>query len=63
MCDILGDCKKTAGYVNVMSYYGSSVYEPAQMSRLIDLVVHDCKEFGIETLTPSELARLKEEWR
>ena len=63
VCDILGDCKKTPGYVNVMTYYGSSVYDSAQMARLIDHIIQDCKALGIETLTPDELARLKEEWR
>ena len=44
-------------------YYGSSVYNTKQMSRLIDDIVSDAKELGIETKTPEELARLKEEWK
>jgi hypothetical protein len=32
------------------------------MSRLIDMVVQDCKEQGIETMPPAELQRLVEEW-
>jgi hypothetical protein len=32
------------------------------MSRLIDMVVDDAKSVGVETLTPVELARLKEDW-
>lgn len=48
--------------VNVCLYYGSSVYDTAQMSRLIDLVVQDCKIQGIETLTEKELSLLKERW-
>ena len=63
VCDILGDCKKTPGYVNVMTYYGSSVYDSAQMARLIDHIIQDCKAMGIETLPPDELVRLKEDWR
>ncbi len=63
VCDILGPCANIPGYVNVVSYYGSSAYDSKQMSRLIDLVVQDCKAIGIETLTPAELARLKEDWR
>lgn len=47
---------------NVILYYGSSTYDTAQMSRLIDLLVQEAKELGIETATPAELARLKEEW-
>lgn len=43
-------------------WYGSSVYNTKQMSRLIDLIVQECKQQGIETLTPAELAGLLEEW-
>jgi hypothetical protein len=32
------------------------------MSRLIDLVVADCKEQGIETATPEEIARMEAEY-
>ncbi len=42
----------------VRVYYGSSQYNTRQMSRLINAVVEDCKEQDIETLTPSEIARL-----
>lgn len=51
------------GYVNVSFYYGSSAYDTAQMSRLIDLVIQDCKAVGVETMTPMELARLAEDGR
>ena len=54
---------KIDGCVNVILYFGSSTYDTAQMSRLIDLIVHDCKEQGIETMTPFELDALKERWR
>ena len=50
------------GCRNVVFYRGSSVYDNAQMSRLIENIVQDCKAVGIETLTPSELERLKEGW-
>ena len=53
---------KLPGCTNVILYYGSSTYDTAQMSRLIDLIVEDCKEQGSETATPEELALLKEEW-
>lgn len=35
--------------VNVVLYYGSSVYDTKEMSDLLDEVVADCKEQGIET--------------
>ena len=53
---------KLEGCVNVILYYGSSEYNTRQMSRLIDMVVADCKDQGIETLTPDELDRLKDRW-
>lgn len=54
--------RQIPGCTNVNVYYGSSTYDTAQMSRLIDLVVFDCKENGIETMTPEDLARLKGAW-
>lgn len=53
---------KIPGCVNVTLYFGSSTYDTKQMSRLIDLLVLDCKEQGIETKTPFELDALKERW-
>lgn len=53
---------KIPGCTNVIVYYGSSTYDTAQMSRLIDLIVQDCKEQGIETLPPQKLAALMEAW-
>ena len=50
------------GCVNVTLYYGSSVYDTAQMSRLIDYIVEDCKSLGIETLSEEKLGAMKEEW-
>lgn len=46
-------------YYKVECWHGSSDYNTAQMARLIDLVVQDCKAAGLETMTPDELARLK----
>ena len=62
LCEVTGDCKRTPGYCNVKCYYGSSVYNSEQMGRLIDLLVADCKDNGIETRTPDELAQLKSLW-
>ena len=39
------------GYTDFMCFYGSSVYDTKQMSRLIDAVIRECKELGIETLS------------
>lgn len=42
----------------INAYYGSSSYNSKQMSRLIDNLVQDCKEVGIQTLDEIELERL-----
>lgn len=60
--DDLGPCRNIAGYHNTRCYIGSSDYDTAQMSRLIDMIVEDCKAQGIETMTEKELSLLKEEW-
>lgn len=53
---------KLEGCTNVVLYYGSSTYDTAQMFRLIDHIVQDCKAVGIETATPEELATMLEGW-
>lgn len=53
---------KIPGCVNVILYYGSSTYDTATMSRLIDHVVEDAKALGIETLPPDKLAAMIGEW-
>ena len=54
---------KLPGCVNVILYYGSSTYDTRQMSSLIDHLISEAKELGIETATPAELERYKDEWR
>ncbi|MCB7306154.1 hypothetical protein NE683_12185 [Bariatricus massiliensis] len=48
--------------VQLQCYYGSHTYDTEEMSRLIDGVVTECRELGIETLPPDELKRMKEQW-
>lgn len=52
----LDGCKK------VFAYYGSSVYDTKEMSRLIDSVIEDARALGIETMPPAELDALLHEW-
>ena len=40
---------KLEGYTNVIVWYGSSVYNTEEMAFLLDEVIQDCKELGIET--------------
>lgn len=62
MTEVLGECKRTKGYMNVIRYYGSSTYDSKQMATLIDNVVQECEELGIETIPPEELKSLCEAW-
>lgn len=59
VCEEIGP-SKLPGYTNVRNFYGSSAYDTAQMSRLIEIIVAECKAQGIETMTPEELASLLE---
>lgn len=51
----------------VFSHYivlkGSSEYDSKEMSTFIDGIVYECKEHGIETLTPRELEQMKLDWK
>lgn len=56
------DFAEREGFITLRLYYGSSVYNSKQMNRMIDSIVQDCKEQGIETMTPDEIALLKARW-
>ena len=45
-----------------MMLKGSSEYDAKEMSHLIDGLVGECKEMGIETLSPAELERMMTEY-
>lgn len=60
--EIVDDCK-IPGCKKVCLYYGSSTYTTAEMSRLLDSVIQECKDCGVEVLSESELALIKEEWQ
>lgn len=53
---------KIPGCSNVILYAGSSTYNTEQMSRLIDLIVDECKAQGIETRPPEEIASMMQYW-
>lgn len=57
VCEVIGK-SKIDGYTNTRCFYGSSVYDTAQMSRLISIIVDECKAAGVETMTPEELESL-----
>lgn len=43
-------------------YKGSSEFNTKEMSILIDGIVQEAKQLGIETMTPNQLAELKSLW-
>ena len=53
---------KLEGYTNIIAYYGSSSYDTKSMARLIDLIVQECKQLGIETMTEEEINLLIGAW-
>lgn len=53
---------QTNNMASMRFYKGSSVYDGEEMRRLIDYVVDEAQELGIETMTPDELERLKQLW-
>lgn len=53
---------KIEGCTNVVLYYGSSTYDKAQMSRLINNIVEECRQLGIETKSEAEVDSLLRQW-
>ena len=48
--------------ITIRAYYGSSTYTKNRMSRLIDMVVEDAKELGVDCMTEKERSLLIEKW-
>lgn len=44
-------------------YKGSSEFDTKEMSIFIDGIVQECKNVGIETMTPDEILRLESGWK
>lgn len=53
---------KIEGCTNVILYYGSSTYDVAQMSRLINIITQDCEALEIETKSQAEIDSLLNSW-
>lgn len=51
------------GYSTYLKLKGSSEMDTKEMSHFIDGIVSECKELGIETMTPNELERMKQQWK
>lgn len=58
----MGESWTNPGYHDVRVYKGSSDYNSQQMSRLIDLIIEDCKAQGIDTVSDKEKQAMLEAW-
>lgn len=54
----LGESKLN-GYTKLIAYYGSSTYNSKEMARLIDAVIQECEEQGIQTMQLSDIMLLQ----
>lgn len=54
--------KDNGKFASYLMIKGSSEYDTAEMSHFIDRIAEEAKELGIETATPDELERMKQEW-
>lgn len=62
-CEELGeiDIHGTTG-IQMLCYYGSSTYDTKQFSRLLNGVMSEMKEIGIETPTEEQMRKSLERW-
>lgn len=52
------DMSKIKGATKVMCFYGTSVYTQDQERALLEYITDECRELGIEYLTPAELMQM-----
>lgn len=60
---VADEISEVDGKVSALLYYGSSTYNTVQMSRLINSIVEECKEQGVQTMTPDEIANMLSLWK
>lgn len=58
-CEVVGERN---GMCDVLCYYGSSTYDTKEFSVLLDGVIDDMRQAGIETPTDQDLVRALEAW-
>lgn len=54
--------KKEGRFCSYLKLKGSSEMNTKEMATLIDGIISECKEMGIETDSPREIERIKEQW-
>ena len=50
------------GYVVLACYHGSSVYDTKEMSQLIDWLIDEAKNVGVDVISDADRALLLEDW-
>lgn len=62
-CEDFGEAELNGKkFTHIRVYAGSSTYDSREFSIFIDGVIDECKELGIETMTPDEIERLDKAW-
>lgn len=58
----VGWLTKTVNETTIHAYYGSSVYNTAEMSRIIEFLQDECRRQGIEIRPKEEVESMLKEW-
>lgn len=62
-CEVIGEVNINGQKaVQMLCYFGSSTYDTAEFSRLLDGVISEMKEMGLEAPTSQEMRRALEQW-
>lgn len=62
-CEIVGEIDINGeSAVQLLCYFGSSTYNTSEFSRLLDGVISEMKEMGIQTPTSKEMRRSLDKW-
>lgn len=56
------DTEEETGWSSILIYFGSSTYNTAQMSALLDSLIQEAEALGIPTITPKEEERMLGKW-
>ena len=56
------DTEEETGWSSIRAYFGSSTYDTAQMSALLDSLIQEAEAQGIPTITPKEEERMLGKW-
>ncbi len=62
-CEVVGEINVNGkSGVEMLCYYGSSTYDTKEFSVLLDDIISDMKEMGLETPTSQDMKRSLEQW-